>query len=325
MRYRKLGRTDFLVSEIGYGTWGIGGDWGGRDDKEAVKALNKAIDLGVNFIDTALIYGGGHSENIVGKVVGNRGEKIFVATKIPPKKWNWPDIDSVPIEEAFPYSYVLEKTEESLRNLGLECIDLLQFHAWSDKWCDDMGWIHSIEKLKEDGKIRFFGISINDYQPENSLGLINSGNVDAVQVIYNIFEQAPEVELFPLCMDKNVGVIVRVPLDEGGLTGKITPDYKFPEGDWRNNYFKGERKKELYERVIKLKFLLHDDIKTIAEAALRFCLSNPAVSTVIPGMRKVEHVIANCSVSDGRLLPGEDLMELKKHIWRRNFYIGAWD
>jgi len=207
-----------------------------------------------------------------------------------------------------------------LRNLGVDVIDVQQFHVWHDNWLRESEWWETILELKEQQKIQFFGVSINDHAPETALELVRSGKADTIQVIYNIFDQSPEAELFPLCIEKNVGVIVRVPLDEGGLTGAITPETTFPEHDWRNNYFRGERKREVYERVAKLKTLLGEEAQTLPELALRFCLSHKAVSTVIVGTRKSAHAIANAAVSDGRTLSPQLLAELKKHQWRRNFY-----
>jgi aryl-alcohol dehydrogenase-like predicted oxidoreductase len=321
MNYRTLGKTGLKVSEIGYGAWGIGKtSWIGANDDESIAALHKAIDLGLNFIDTALGYGEGHSERLVGQVVRERSETIYVATKIPPKNRRWPAQSGVPVEETFPADHVIACTEQSLKNLGLETIDVQQFHVWSDEWVNRGDWLESVQKLKEQGKIRFFGVSINDHQPENAIKLIETGVVDTVQVIYNIFDQSPEDQLLPACEQHNVGVIVRVPLDEGGLTGRITPETRFDEGDFRNNYFRGERKKEVFERVQKIASDLHVSVDQMAEIALRYVLSYPAVSTVIPGMRSVRNVERNCQVGDGRGLPKEQVEKLKAHRWIRNFY-----
>lgn len=321
MQYRQFGNTELTVSEIGYGAWGIGGEmWQGSDDNESLQALHAAIDEGITFIDTALAYGNGHSEQLVGKVLKERSEDIYVATKIPPKNGRWPADPDIPVGEVFPRDYIIKSTEQSLRNLGVERIDVLQLHVWHDNFIDQNGWLDAVEKLKEDEKIRSFGVSVNDHEPHNAVKAVGRGLVDTVQVIYNIFDQSPEEDLFPACMKNNIGVIVRVPFDEGGLTGKITPETTFPQRDWRNRYFRGDRKQQVWDRVQKLEKLLGDDAKTLPELALRFCLSHPAVSTVIPGMRTVKNVQANCTVSDGRLLPDELRNELKKHRWQRNFY-----
>ena len=321
MNYRILGKTGLKVSEIGYGAWGIGkSGWIGASDEESVKALHKSIDLGLNFIDTALAYGEGHSEALVGQVIKERSERIYVATKIPPKNEMWPAQPGVPVAEAFPAEHVIACTEQSLKNLGLETIDVQQFHVWSDEWVNQGDWLEAVQKLKEQGKLRHFGVSINDYQPENAIQLIETGAVDAVQVIYNIFDQSPEDKLFPACERHNVGVIVRVALDEGGLTGKITPDTTFEEGDFRSNYFRGDRKLQVYERVQKIALDLSINSDQIAEIALRYVLSHTAVSTVIPGMRSVRNVERNCQLGDGRGLPRDKVEQLKAHRWVRNFY-----
>ncbi|WEX86376.1 aldo/keto reductase [Sinorhizobium garamanticum] len=322
MHYRTLGRTGLSVSEIGYGAWGIGNSgWRGANDEESARALNRAIDLGLTFIDTALGYGEGHSERLVGKLLKKRSETIYVATKIPPKNRIWPARPGTPVEDGFPADHVIACTETSLRNLGVETLDVQQFHVWSDEWVGRGDWLSAVERLKRDGKIRFFGVSINDYEPENALALIESGVVDSVQVIYNVFEQTPEEKLFPACERYNVGVIVRVALDEGGLTGQIRADSFFPEGDFRANYFRGERKREVEERARKIVEDLAIAPDALAETALRFVLSHPAVSTVIPGMRSVRNVERNCAIGDGRGLPSEQREKLRAHKWPRNFYL----
>ncbi len=321
MHYRKLGRTDLDVSEIGYGAWGIAGDaWLGAKDEESLKALNRAVDLGLNFIDTALAYGEGHSERLVGKIVEERDETIHVATKVPPKNRVWPAPDGIASEEAFPGDYVRECTEQSLSNLGLETIDVQQFHVWQDDWTGQGDWQETVEDLKREGKIRFFGISINDHQPANAVRLIETGVVDTVQVIYNVFDQSPEDDLFPACQEHGVGVIVRVPFDEGALTGRVTPETTFDEGDFRNHYFRGERKQEVYDRVRAIVSELGVSEDEMAEIALRYILSHPAVSTVIPGMRSVRNVERNMRVGDGNGLPEDQVRALKNHRWVRNFY-----
>jgi len=321
MHYRTLGRTGLTVSEIGFGAWGIGKtSWIGADDDESIRALNRAIDLGCNFIDTALGYGDGHSERLVGEVVRSRGETVYVATKIPPKNRVWPALPGTPVSEAFPADHVIACTERSLANLGLDTIDVQQFHVWSDEWVGEGDWLEAVQKLKDQGKIRHFGISINDHEPNNALKLIETGVVDTVQVIYNMFDQSPEDQLLPACEKHNVGVIVRVALDEGGLTGRITPETTFPEGDFRASYFAGDRKKEVYERVQRIASDLGIGLEDMPEAALRYVLSHPAVSTVIPGMRTVRNVERNMAVGDGKGLPADKIAKVKPHRWVRNFY-----
>lgn len=326
MHYRNLGRTGFDVSEIGFGAWGIGGSmWIGAHDEESFRALHRAADLGVNFFDTALAYGNGHSEQVIGQVVRSRPERLYVASKIPPKNMVWPARPGSTLADAFPFKHIIDCTEKSLSHLGVDCIDLQQFHVWQDDWTDVSEWYEAISALKAEGKIRFAGISINDHQPGNALRAVASGKIDAVQVIYNIFDQKPEEDLFRLCAENNVGVIVRVPLDEGGLTGTITPESTFPAGDWRNRYFKGDRKRQVFEQNERLRGLLGEEAATLPELALRFCLHPAAVSTVIPGMRSVENVQRNCACSDGRPLSETILAELRHHSWDRNFYSGSQD
>lgn len=319
MNERRLGRTGLNVSEIGYGAWGIGGSmWLGAEDQESLAALNRAVDLGVNFIDTAFVYGNGHSEQLVGKVVREREERIVVASKVPPKNRRWPAPGGVDPDEAFPADHVRKFTERSLSNLGMDAVDVMQFHVWSDEWVGRGSWLEAIQALKDEGKIRFFGVSINDHQPANAIELIETGVVDTVQVIYNVFEQAPEDQLFEACRRNDVGVIARVPLDEGGLAGKVTPDTTFPEGDFRNAYFSGDHGVEQTDGRVRA---ILDDLgierEQLAEVALRYVLSQPAVSTVIPGMRTVRNVERNAAIGDGAGLPPERVQALKEHRWDR--------
>jgi len=321
MRYRVLGRTGFLVSEIGYGAWGIGGAmWIGARDEESLAALHRAFELGVNFVDTALAYGDGHSEELVGRAVREHGGQIYVATKVPPKNYLWPARPGIGIKQVFPYEHIIRSTEQSLRNLKRETIDLQQLHVWNPEWIDCDDWRRAADDLKLSGKIRAFGISINDHEPDSALEVLKTGLIDAVQVIYNIFDQSPEENLFPLCLALNVGVLARVPLDEGGLTGAITPETRFPPGDWRERYFRGDRKRQVAERVAALRRDLEGVEGTLAEIALRFCLSHTAVSSVIPGMRRRETVESSCRASQLGPLDSGVLERLKRHAWRRNFY-----
>ncbi len=319
MRYRKLGRTGIEVSDIGFGAWGIGGiQWlGGRDD-ESVAALRRAIDLGMNLIDTALAYGNGHSEQLVGEVVRGAGRRIFVATKVPPMNRVWPAQPGVAIGEVFPYDYIVRSAEDSLRNMRLEAIDLLQLHVWSDQWTGRDEWRRAFDDLKRAGKVRWAGVSLTEHDPDSGLGVIRTGLIDAVQVIYNIFDQTPEKSLFPLCIEKNVGVLARVPLDEGGLSGNLKASTVFPPGDFREGYFRGDRKRQVAERVAALERDL--DGASVPETALRFCLSHPAVSSVIPGMRTIRHAEANAALSDRGPLTTKEIAVLRRHTWDRNYY-----
>ncbi|WP_238325798.1 aldo/keto reductase [Bryobacter aggregatus] len=309
------------VSEIGYGAWGIGGkQWLGGDDDTSLGALRRAIDSGVNFIDTALAYNEGHSETLIGKVIRETKSKVYVATKIPPKNRIWPAKPGVPVVDVFPYEYVIESTETSLKNLGVEQLDLQQLHVWNPIWFLQDEWRRAVEKLKSSGKIRAFGVSINDHQPESALDLVASKMVDTVQVIYNIFEQSPERWLFPACIEHGVGVLARVPLDEGALTGTLRTDTKFEAEDFRAWYFRDGRLDEVVPRVAELEAATQAMAGTLAQRALRFCLTHPAVSTVIPGMRKNSSVDLNCAVSDlGPLNPSE-LAVMRRHVWLKNYY-----
>ena len=321
MRHRPFGKTGWQVSEIGFGAWGIGKSWWGpTDDTVSIKALHKALDLGVTFIDTAYVYGDGHSEKLIAGVSKERGERITVATKVPPKDWRRATRSRVPFREAFPRQWVLECTDRSREYLGVDTIDLQQLHVWDDAWVEAPELRDLLQELKEKKIIRAFGVSIKNHEPESALKLVASGLVDSIQMIYNLFDQSPAEKLLPLCQKQGVGVIVRVPLDEGGLSGKLTPQTKFHPEDFRSRYFRGNRLKETCKRIEKLNFLIRGEIKTMAQAALKFCLSHPAVSTVIPGMRRPEHTEENCLVSDGKYLTPDELEKIKANAWIRNFY-----
>ena len=321
MNYRSLGKTGLQLSELGYGSWGVGkGMWPGVEDDESLRSLRRAVEEGVNFIDTALGYGDGHSEEIVGQAVREAGGAVYVASKVPPKNQQWPTVQGVPVSDVFPADWVVECTERSLANLGLDTIDVQQFHVWSDEWVGQGDWMDAIELLRSQGKIHYFGISVNDHQPANAVALINSGVVDCVQVIYNIFDQSPEDELFPAVEAADVGVIVRVPFDEGALTGKINSGTELLKGDWRNSYFGGDRKEQVWEHVQAITKDLGVEVERLPEIALRYCLSHPAVSTVIPGMRSLRNVGANIRAAELGPLSAEELELLRHHRWVRNFY-----
>jgi aryl-alcohol dehydrogenase-like predicted oxidoreductase len=316
MLYRTLGRTGLEVSELGFGGWGIGGTgWIGADDDESRRALRLAIEHGVNFLDTAYAYGDGHSEQLVGAAVRESADAVYVASKVPPKNRQWPAPAGMRVEEAFTADWIVSCTEGSLRNLGLETIDVQQLHVWSDEWVGQGDWLEGIELLKREGKIRFFGVSINDHQPANAIRLVESGVVDTVQVIYNVFDQSPEEALFPAVQAARVGVIVRVPLEAGALAGSVRPETTFPEGDFRNGHFAGERRREVWERVQAIAADLDVEVDELAGIALRFCLSHPAASVVIPGMRTTRSVERNVrAVSAGPLDEGR-LTTLRGHRW----------
>ena len=311
------------MSEVGYGAWGLGGNqWRGHKEDDAVAALRRALELGLNFIDSALAYNDGHSEQLIAQTMKATGSTARVATKVPPKNKQWPALAGIGLEDVFPYDYVVECTETSLKNLGVETIDLQQFHVWNPEWLEADGWRRAIEDLKKAGKVRYWGISINDHQPESGMAACRTGLIDTVQVIFNIFDQTPQRALFPLCRELNIGVLARVPLDEGALTGAITPDTVFDPAEFRAWYFRDNRKELVSEKVNSLRADLlaagHDE--PLADTALRFCLSDPAVSTVIPGMRKIRNVEQNMSVSEKGPLPAQILEILRNHAWDKNFY-----
>ncbi|MGH7152090.1 MAG: aldo/keto reductase [Planctomycetota bacterium] len=326
MNRRPLGKTGIRVSEIGFGAWGIGGQmWQGGSDADAKEALRAALDLGVDFVDTALVYGDGHSERLIGSVLRERGprEAVFVATKIPPMDYAWPGKSRTPLSRTFPARHVVESAETSLRNLGVQALDLEQLHVWHDAWLDDFVWPETrraMERLREEGKVRHWGVSVNDHAPETALRLLRDPIVETVQVIYNVFDRSPESALFPLARERGLGVIARVPFDEGTLTGAIRPETTFPRGDWREAYFRGDRRAEAARRADALRPFLGEEAESLPELALRFCLSRPEVSTVIPGMRRTEHVRANVAVSDGRGLSPSLLERLRPHAWEKNWY-----
>jgi aryl-alcohol dehydrogenase-like predicted oxidoreductase len=315
VRYRRFGRAGWEVGEVGYGMWGMGGDWKESEDEQSRRSLERAVELGCNFFDTAWAYGVGHSEKLLGELLqAQPSRELYAATKIPPKNREWPSRRGSKLSDIFPPEYIREYTQRSLENLGR--IDLMQFHVWEDAWANDERWQDETQRLKDEGLVGAWGISLNRWEPWNGLETLSTGLMDSVQVIYNIFDQAPEDELFPLCSELDIAVIARVPFDEGTLTGTLTKDSEWPEDDWRNTYFVPENLHSSVEHADALKPLVPEGM-TMPEMALRFILSNPTVSTVIPGMRKLQNVEANIGVSDGRGLHTDLLAELKKHRWDR--------
>ena len=312
MQYRKLGRTGIEISEIGFGAWGIGG-WGERDDAEALRALARAFELGVTFFDTARAYGNGHSEELIGKVLAGKRDKVVIATKVPPKNYKWPARPNDPIANTFPTDWIIECTEKSLRSLNTDYVDVQQLHTWAPDYVYQSEWYEAMTTLKAQGKVRAFGVSANDWDPYGTVSLVESGLIDTIQVIYNIFEQRPDEQLLPAALKHNVGIIVRVPFEEGILTGSMRPGYQFAKGDWRAEWLNEERLAEAARRVDALQPFLAPDRPTPAALALKFCLSHPAVSTVIPGMRRLANVEANTAVSDGKLLTAAEMKALEAH------------
>lgn len=316
MQYRTFGRTGWQVSEVGYGMWGMAG-WTGSESEEVNRALDRSVEMGCNFFDTAWGYGEGLSEKILNALVKRHSQtKLYVATKVPPKNRKWPSKPEFKLADVFPSDYIVEYTEKSLQNLGVETIDLQHFHVWEDDWAKQDEWKEAITRLTQQGKVQAWGISVNRWEPNNSLQTLQTGLIDAVQVIYNIFDQAPEDKLFPLCRELNIGVIARVPFDEGTLTGTMTKETTFPADDWRATYFVHENLNASVDHADALKPLLPEGM-SLPEMALRFILSNLDVATTIPGMRRLRNVVANMSVSDGKGLPDHLLKELKNHRWDR--------
>ena len=325
MNYRRFGRTGWNVSEIGYGMWGLAG-WTGSDDKETLTSLHRAVELGCNFFDTAWAYGDGKSEQILAKVLaqyknsssaGGPDKHLYVATKIPPKNRQWPSQRDFTLNDCYPPDYVDEYIEKSLKNLGVESIDVMLFHTWEDRWLNDERLPRSIENMKKSGKVRCFGPSLNRWEPHNGIRAILEGHAEAVEVIYNIFDQNPEDALFPICRMKGAAVIARVPFDEGTLTGTLTLDSKWPAGDWRNTYFVPENLKSSVAHAEALRPLIPAN-SSMAEIALRFILASPDVSTIIPGMRKIKNVEANCAASAAGPVPADLHRKLRAHRWDRN-------
>lgn len=316
MKYRRFGRAGWMVSEIGYGMWGMAG-WTGSDDEESLASLQLSVDLGCTFFDTAWAYGDGHSETLLGQIVrANPARKLYAATKIPPKNRKWPSRREHSLDDCYPPEYIKKYVLSSIKNAGLESFDLIQFHTWEDLWLEDQRWVTALDWLRSQGLIHAVGISINRWEPWNGVKAIRSGLIDAVQVIFNIFDQNPEDELFPACREMDVAVIARVPFDEGTLTGRLTPESSWPEGDWRNTYFVPANLKPSLERVEALKPLVPPGM-SMPEMALRFILNNKDVSTVIPGMRKPAHVRQNLACSDAGPLPAGLVERLRQYRWDR--------
>ncbi len=316
MRSRRFGRLDWQVSEIGYGMWGMAG-WTGSDDERSLAALHEAVKLGCTFFDTAWGYGEGHSERLLGQVVHAHPDKrLYTASKIPPKNRQWPSARGMRLDDVFPADYIDEYAHKSLENLGIPTLDLLQFHVWEDEWARDDRWWKAMESLRAQGLIGGIGVSVNRWEPTNVVETLRTGHVDAVQVIYNIFDQAPEDELFPLCKELDVAIIARVPFDEGSLTGTMTRGMTFPEGDWRNLYFCQENLGQTIDHVDALRADLPQGV-TMPDLALRFILSNDTVSTVIPGMRGNSHVHSNIATSDAERLDAKTMERMQAHRWDR--------
>ncbi len=321
MHYRRMGRLGWQVSEVGYGMWGIAGGPGnftGANYETAPRCLERAVELGCNFFDTAWVYGRGISEQMLGSLLhAHTGDRLYVATKIPPKNREWPPRPSDRLQDVFPADHIREFTMKSLENLGTDRIDLMQLHVWEDRWADEEEWQRALGDLRAEGLIEGIGISVNRWEPDNCLRAIDTGLIDVIQVIYNIFDQAPEDRLFQVAAQKDIGLIARVPFDEGGLTGTLSHDTVFPAEDWRSTYFGPENLGPTVDRAERLRTVLPEGM-ALPEMALRFILHHPAVSTVIPGMRQLRNVEANLSVSDGRRMEAPLLQTLRAHRWDRS-------
>jgi aryl-alcohol dehydrogenase-like predicted oxidoreductase len=323
MNYRQFGRLDWKVSDIGYGMWGMA-SWSNSNDNESLGSLQASVELGCTFFDTAFAYGDGRSENLLGQIVrSNPSRRLYTATKVPPKNLQWPASSDSTLMESYPPDHVEEFVHRSLENAGLQQFDLVQLHTWNDEWMRDDRWFYKLDDLRSQKLLNAIGISINRWEPWNGLRAVRSGQVDAVQVIYNIFDQNPEDQLFPACREMKVAVIARVPFDEGTLTGTLTKESRWPEGDWRNTYFAPENLIPSVDRAESIKRFLdewnreHSTHISMPELALRFILSNGDVATIIPGMRKLSHVEANSEASDNGPLPDALIEKLRDFRWVR--------
>jgi len=316
MQQRTFGRTGWSVSEVGYGMWGMG-SWSGSNDDESMDSLERAVDLGCNFFDTAWAYGQGHSERLLGRLLKSRPDvRLYTASKIPPKNMKWPAAADMRLDDTYPPDHIREFTEKSLANVGVDTLDLIQLHTWSDAWADDPRWQKAVASLKAEKLVRAVGISVNRWEPANGVKALRTGLIDVVQVVYNIFDQAPEDELYPVCRELGVAVIARVPFDEGTLTGTLKLDTTWPDGDFRNLYFAGDKLRASVEHAEQLRPDIPSGM-TMPELALRFILANPDVGTIIPGMRKRAHVDANLGASDGKPLDAAVLQRMRAHRWDR--------
>jgi aryl-alcohol dehydrogenase-like predicted oxidoreductase len=325
MKYRNLGKTGIRVSELGFGGWGIGGAWwSGSDDRESEESLELAKKLGITLFDSALQYGDGHSEMLIGKAIAGERDSYVITSKVPPKNYVYPPVPGSPVEEAFPADWIVACTERSLKNFGVDYLDLQQFHVWVNSWGESEELVRAVEKLKQDGKVKAFGCSVNFpfEAADNAVPAMRAGLFDTIQIVYNIYEQEPEAEVLRVAKECGVGVIARCPLDEGALTGAVKPDSVFPEGSFLDTYFKGDRKQVVFDKAQELNWLIEEGYaESLAEAAVRFVLSHEAVSTAIVGMRKARHAQANCAAVDKGPLPEAALQRLKKHAWPHNFWM----
>lgn len=324
MRSRPFGKHGFDVSEIGFGAWAIGGSWGPQAEDDSLAALNRALDLGVNFIDTAAGYGNGKSERIISSVLKGRKEsEVVVATKTPPAPGDWPPSPYDDAEARYSMEYLRQNIAERLEANGTEKLDVLQLHTWTRAWNRNPTPFAHLRELQQEGFVGLIGISTPEHDQNSVIDLMRGGWIDTVQVIYNLFEQEPAAELLDVAGETGTAVIVRVAFDEGVLTGKFTNETTFPEGDFRRGYFEGDRLSRAVARTEEIRKDIAETGLTMAQVALKFALSHPAVSTVIPGMRNAAQAEANCAVSDLPDLDPELLTTLRRHNWRRAFWYGG--
>ncbi len=321
MRYRIFGRTGWQVSEIAFGAWQIGGDWGHVDDDASVDTLLYAYEKGINFVDTAELYGKGRSEEVIGRSLREwRGGKIYVATKAQPVRWPAPDDANPPMRGRYPDWYLRENVEASLRRLGVERIDLYQLHCWTADGVQTLDWLETLNALRLEGKIDRIGVSIRDYRPEDGVDLARLGLVESIQVVFNLFEQRPAGRLF--AAGAETAFIARVPLDSGSLVGNWTDaTYAgWEEGSVPAWLFRGERFAETLRRMRALQALCAPYYPTLAEAAMRYVLGQKRVSAVIPGMKNRAEVDMNVAYATGAAFPQALAEALPAHCWPRNFY-----
>lgn len=323
MRFRAFGRTGWQVSEIGFGAWQIGGDWGTVDDRASIDTLHYAFDKGINFVDTAELYGNGHSEEVIGKALREwHATKIYVATKVRPIVWPSPQDDAPQMRGRFPEWYVRDNVEKSLKRLGVERIDLFQLHSFMPSAMVELDWLETLNKLRREGKIDRVGVSLRDFRPQEGVGLARAGLVDSQQVVFNLFEQRPAGDLFHAGEASRTAFIARVPLDSGSLVGNWTKDTyaAWQPGSQPHTMFRGERFAETLARVENLKTVCRPYYATLAEAAMRYVLSAPQLSVLIPGMKNRAEVDMNLVYSDGARFPQELNSQLPPHMWIRDYY-----
>lgn len=323
MHYRAFGRTGWNVSEISFGAWQLGGQWGTVDDDESVAALLEAYENGINFVDTAELYGAGHSEEIVGESLRRwRGDKVYVATKIQPTVWPSNDEDNPLMRGRYPEWHLRQGVDLALARLGVERLDLLQLHCWLTDGIHNLDWLETLNALRVEGKIDKIGVSIRDYRPDEGVEVAELGLVDSIQVIFNLFEQRPIDALFPAGARSKTAFIDRVAFDSGSLGGLWTKDsYEgWEEGSQQREMFRGDRFTETFNRVEALKKIVAPYYSSLAEAAIKFTLGSPEVSTVIAGMSNSRNIARNVSYSDGEPFPDALRAQLAEHNWPRNYY-----